>query len=126
VRTWLAVAAGGAIGAAARHALNAAVHRSHLASVFPTGILLVNVVGSLAIGTLAGLLVAERVHLGYDGRVFLIVGVLGGFTTFSSFTFDTLALVREGRAGLAAWNVAGNVALGLLAVFVGFRLGLGR
>lgn len=54
---------------------------------------------------------------------FLAVGLVGGFTTFSSFSFDTLALVREGSVGQAAWNVIGQVSLSLLAVWLGFTIG---
>jgi fluoride exporter len=56
-------------------------------------------------------------------RTFVFVGVLGGFTTFSSFSLDTLALVRDGHLGRAAWNVFGQVGLSLLAVWAGYRAG---
>jgi fluoride exporter len=83
---------------------------------------LVNVLGSVLIGMLAGLLASGRLHLGYPMRTFLIVGVLGGFTTFSSFSFDTLALFRDGHQMQAAWNVLGQVGLSLIGVWTGFRL----
>jgi CrcB protein len=106
----------------ARHALNHLVHQRSLSSTFPAGIFLVNVLGSVLIGLLAGALAAGRVHLSYQARTFLVVGVLGGFTTFSSFSLDTLALVREGHHAQAAWNVIGQVALSLAGVWAGFRL----
>jgi CrcB protein len=119
---WLAIGAGGALGAMARHAVNHYVHQRALASTFPTGIFLVNVVGSFAIGIVAGLLAGNRIHLSQHARTFVIVGFLGGFTTFSSFSLDTLALARDGHPGQALWNVAGQVGLSLLGVWVGFRL----
>lgn len=122
--TWLLVGAGGALGAVLRHALNAAVHRWALASVFPWGLLLVNVMGSFGIGVIAGLLAGGRIHVAYAGRMFLVVGLLGGFTTFSSFSLDTFALWRDGHAGAAVVNAAGTLGLGLAATAAGFRLGL--
>ena len=89
--SWLLVAAGGAIGAVARHALNSLIHQRIVTSRFPVGIFVVNVAGSFAIGLLGGLLASERLAWGQGARTFAIVGVLGGFTTFSSFSFDTLS-----------------------------------
>jgi fluoride exporter len=120
--TWLMVGAGGAIGAMARHGLNHLVHQRTLSSTFPLGIFLVNIAGSTAIGLLAGLLVSSRVHLSFHARTFVFVGVLGGFTTFSSFSLDTLALVRDGHHMQALWNVAGQVGLSLLGVWAGYKL----
>jgi len=116
------VGAGGALGAMARHGLNHLVHQRRLTSTFPLGIFLVNVVGSVVIGLLAGLLSANRLQLSGNARVFVFVGVLGGFTTFSSFSLDTLALVRDGHSTQAALNVAGQVGLSLLGVWAGYRL----
>ena len=124
--TWLLVGVGGALGAMARHGVNALVHQRLLSARFPVGIFVVNVAGSFAIGLLAGLLASNRLSWGSSARTFVIVGVLGGFTTFSSFSFDTLALAREGFAAHAAWNIAGQVLLSLLAVWLGFALGLGN
>jgi fluoride exporter len=120
---WFLVGAGGALGAMARHALNHVVHQRSLASVFPLGIFVINVLGSIAIGLVAGWLASGRLHWGYSARTFVIVGVLGGFTTFSSFSLDTLALFRDGHVAMALWNVAGQVGLSLIGVWVGFRLG---
>jgi CrcB protein len=121
--TWILVGAGGALGAVARHGLNHFVHQRALASTFPVGIFIANVAGSAALGLLAGLLTSGRLHLSLDARTFLIVGLLGGFTTFSSFSFDTLALVRDGHHAQALLNVAGQVGLSLLGVWVGYRVG---
>lgn len=120
--TWLAVGAGGAIGAMARHAMNGWVLRLNLVPGFPAGIFLVNVTGSAAIGLIAGLLASGRVHLSADARTFLMVGVLGGFTTFSSFSLDTIALIRSGQPLLAALNVSGQVLVSLVAAALGYRL----
>jgi len=120
--TWLAIGAGGAVGAITRHALNQWVLRLNLVPGFPAGIFAVNVVGSAAIGLLAGLMASERVNVSADVRSFLIVGILGGFTTFSSFSLDTLALIRTGQPLLAALNVAGQVSISLVAAAIGYRL----
>lgn len=119
---WLAVAGGGALGAMARHAVNHVVHQRALTATFPYGILIVNVAGSFAIGLAAGLLAGNRIHLSHGARTFVIVGFLGGFTTFSSFSLDTLALFRDGHPGQAVLNVALQVGLSLLGVWAGFRL----
>ena len=119
---WILIGVGGAMGAMARHALNHLVHQRFLSSTFPLGILVVNVLGSFLIGALGGVIASGRLHVGYQLRTFLIVGVLGGFTTFSSFSFDTLALVRDGHHAQALANVMGQVGLSLLGVWAGFRL----
>jgi CrcB protein len=123
VPTWFLVGAGGALGAMARHALNHVVHQRYLAGVFPLGIFVVNVLGSITIGLVAGLLASGRLHWTYPARTFVIVGVLGGFTTFSSFSLDTLALARDGHLAMAFANVAGQIGFSLVGVWIGFRLG---
>jgi CrcB protein len=119
---WFLVGLGSAMGGIARHGVNHVVNQAHLAGTFPLGIFLINVGGSTLIGALAGLVVSGRWSLGFEARTFLIVGLLGGFTTFSSFSFDTLALVRDGHLGQAMWNVVGQVGLSLLGVWAGYRL----
>jgi len=104
-----------------RHGLNQWIHQRALASVFPLGIFIINVAGSIAIGVLVGLIVSNRIHISEVWRTFLIVGLLGGFTTFSSFSLDTLTLLRTGHPGLALWNVAGQIGLSLIGVWVGFK-----
>jgi fluoride exporter len=118
--TFAAIAAGGAIGAVVRHLVNHAVHRRYGVDPFPIGIFVVNVAGCLTIGILAGLVASDRLQLSATWRNFLFVGVLGGFTTFSSFGLDTLTLARSGHGAAAAWNVVGQVGLGLAAVWAGF------
>ena len=122
---WLVIATGGAIGAVARHAMNLLVHRYAMTSV-PAGIFVVNAVGCFAMGLLAGLLASSRLQIGEVSRSFLIVGVLGGFTTFSSYSLDTYTLIRGGHHALALLNAAGQVLVGLAALWVGFAAGAWR
>ena len=120
--TWILVGLGGALGSMARHGLNHVIHQRQLSSTFPLGIFAINVTGSVLIGLVAGLVVSSRLTLSSEARTFLIVGLLGGFTTFSSFSFDTLALFRDGHTAQAVWNVVGQVGLSLFGVWAGFKL----
>ncbi|HJZ76843.1 MAG TPA: CrcB family protein [Vicinamibacterales bacterium] len=120
---WLAVAVGGALGSLARHAVNLLfAHVLERAVPYATGS--VNVAGSAVIGLLAALLATGRVHMSTELRTFVFVGILGGFTTFSSFMLDTFTLGHGGEHAVAFWNVALQTALGLAAVWVGYRLGV--
>jgi len=121
---WVLVGVGGALGAMARHGLNGLIHRQLLSAVFPHGIFVVNVIGSALIGLIAGVVASERIPVSPELRTFLVVGILGGFTTFSSFSLDTLTLIRTGHLGLAIWNVVGQVGLSLVAAGIGFKIGL--
>ena len=116
--TFLSVALGGAIGASARFAVNLAAARLFVMG-FPVGTLCVNVLGSFAMGVLAVLLLDRASPL----APFLLTGVLGGFTTFSAFSLDTLMLWERGQPGLALVYVILSVAASLLAVFAGLALG---
>ena len=120
---WLAIAVGGALGSVARHGVNVLIHHRWPLMRFPLATLVVNIAGCLIIGVLAGLVISERITLRFYWREFLFVGLLGGFTTFSTFGLDTLTLMRTHSAPAAMWNVAGHVALGLLAVQAGLLLG---
>jgi fluoride exporter len=120
--TWLLVGLGGALGSIARHGLNHVIHQRDLSSTFPIGIFAINVLGSAVIGVIAGLIASGRWSATYEARVFLLVGLLGGFTTFSSFSLDTLALIRDGHSGQAVLNIVGQVGLSLVGVWAGFRL----
>lgn len=118
------VACGGGLGAAGRYGLDVAVRHwwPSLAGRFPIGILLVNVLGCLVFGVLVG--AAGGVGaLSPERRLFLLTGVLGGFTTFSTFGHDTAQLLGSGSGGLALLNVLGSVMLGVGAVFAGLWLG---
>jgi CrcB protein len=108
---------GGALGAAARYGV-AAWMADALGTRFPWGTLTVNVVGSFLIGLVA-VLADEHGSIGPYARTFLIVGVLGGFTTFSSFSAETLRLWEHEEFARFSFNVLGNVALCLAAVALG-------
>ena len=116
----LLVGAGGFVGSAARYALSLWITGRFAGdSAFPWGTLSVNVLGSFVIGTIVGA-AAEAGGLREGARLLLLTGVLGGFTTFSAFSNETLTLLRGGHAGLAAAYVAASVAAGLAAVCVGY------
>jgi len=120
---WLAIAAGGALGSVARHGVNVLVHGRWPLLRFPLATLIVNVLGCLVIGVLAGLVMSDRITLRFYWREFLFVGILGGFTTFSTFGLDTITLARAHSSSAAVWNVVAQVALGLLAVRLGMLTG---
>ena len=84
----------------------------------------VNVVGCFVIGALAGRIAAGRLHLIPVVRTFVFVGILGGFTTFSTFGLDTFVLGHSGQHEAAAWNIVGQVGLGVGGVWLGYFLGL--
>jgi CrcB protein len=111
------VGAGGFLGAAARYLLQMVVYE-FLPADFPYATFFINVSGCFAIGFL-GVMGQERFLIGPVSRLFLMVGILGGYTTFSSFGYETMALLREGSGLLAVVNVAGQVLLGLGAVWAG-------
>jgi CrcB protein len=113
---WLSVAVGGALGSVARHAVNHVIHQRWLVARFPLGTLVVNVAGCFVIGVLAGAVASERLALRFWWREFVFVGLLGGFTTFSTFGLDTFLLARSDGTGAAALNVAAQVVGGLIAL----------
>ncbi len=120
--TYLWIAIGGALGSMARYASTNIV-AGWLGAHFPWGTLLVNILGSFVIGFFSALTgPGGRFHLVVpnDGRLFVMVGICGGYTTFSSFSLQTLDLMRDGHALRAGLNVAGSVALCLVAVFIGY------
>ena len=117
---WIAVASGGALGAMARHAVNKWVHHGWPFARFPLATLVVNVSGCFTVGVLAGLIATGRLPMRANWREFVFVGLLGGFTTFSTFGLDTMTLLRGGEAGQALANVALHIIGGLGAVYVGF------
>ncbi|MEO8070872.1 MAG: CrcB family protein [Acidobacteriota bacterium] len=119
--TWLAVAVGGAIGTLFRHAVNILSTRL-LGSPGLYATAAVNVVGCAVIGFLAGRIASGDLRLTTTMRTFVFVGLLGGFTTFSSFGLDTFTLAHSGHRIAAAINVTVQVSAGLVAVFVGFWL----
>jgi len=121
VQNYLLVFAGGGIGAAARYWLSGLVYQ-RLGSEFPSGTLVVNVIGCLLIGFLISIF-EERFVLYPSLRIFLTIGLLGGFTTFSSFSFETMALLRDGELLYASANILLSVVLCLGGTWVGLTLG---
>ncbi len=111
------VGLGGMLGAILRYAMGGLVHRLYEGR-FPLGTLFVNTAGCLAIGFLFTL-AEDRGVMSAFTRLFVFVGVLGGFTTFSAFGYETLALWRDGMAARALLNIGANTAVGLSAVWVG-------
>jgi fluoride exporter len=121
VRNLLLVGSGGFLGSIARYVLGGLVLHATGAPRFPYGTLVVNATGCLAIGVIAGL--AERASLFTPAtRLFLMTGILGGYTTFSAFAYETVFLAREHAWVSALGNVLAQVALGLIAVVAGYRL----
>jgi len=90
-------------------------------SDFPYGTLIINISGSLILGFFVTL-VTQRLTVSPEWRAFVAVGLLGGFTTFSSFSVETLSLLQMGRWSWAAFYLAGNVLLGLLGAYLGIIL----
>ena len=120
---WLAVAFGGALGSMARHGVNLFFAHA-LERAVPYATMTVNLIGSAVIGLLAALIATGRLHLSTPARTFVFVGILGGFTTFSSFMLDTLTLSHGSDRGLAVANVAVQTLFGLAAVWGGYRVGI--
>jgi CrcB protein len=111
---------GGAIGSVARYTLSVVVLRVS-GTLFPLGTFVVNGIGCLVFGAIAGAATA-RVQLTPELRLFLLVGVLGGFTTFSSYAFESFSLVREGHFFWASINVVGQVVAGLAGIWAGYTI----
>lgn len=116
----LLVALGGALGSVARYGVNLATARA-FGLGFPWGTLTVNIVGGFVMGLLAAILALKGGS--NELRVFLMTGVLGGFTTFSAFSLDAVVLWERGEAGLAGAYVAASVALSLAGLVAGLALG---
>ncbi|MBN1399118.1 MAG: fluoride efflux transporter CrcB [Bacteroidetes bacterium] len=121
LKHYLLVFAGGGIGASARYWLSGIVYR-FLPASFPYGNLIVNITGCFAIGFITALL-DERYVSEPALRIFLMVGILGGFTTFSSFSYETAALLRDAEILLASINIAASVFGCLAATFIGILIG---
>ena len=118
VKDLIAVGLGGALGAMARYLAGQLAQRLFGAG-FPWGTLTVNISGCFLIGLACGLLQTAEAS---PSRLFIVVGVLGGFTTFSAFGYETISLLKENSAGLAGANVGLQIAAGLSAVWLGQAL----
>lgn len=117
---WILVAGGGALGAALRYGVTLAFARPGVAA-FPWHTFGVNAAGSFLLGLLMAVLPAGEV--GERWRLFLGVGVLGGFTTFSTFSLETVALVHDGATTTALAYAAGSVAAALVGAALGYAVG---
>lgn len=116
----LYVALGGAIGASARHLLSkASLHA--FGPGFPWGTFMANILGGLLMGVLVGWL-AHKSGVSENVRLFLGVGVLGGFTTFSAFSLETMLMIEKKAFGLAAFYAGSSVALSIFALFLGLLI----
>lgn len=121
--TYLWIALGGALGSMARYGCSGLIG-SWFGQTFPFGTLVINIAGSLAIGLTAALTAPEgRLLVPGDIRQFVMVGLCGGFTTFSAFSLQTLTLAQNGEYLRAGANVVASVAFCLLAVWLGFAAG---
>jgi CrcB protein len=118
---WLAFLAAAAIGAPARYLIDGAV-QDRVEGAFPWGTFVVNVSGSFVLGLLTGL----GLYHGVDSTVRVVIGTggLGAYTTFSTFTFESVRLAEEGALGEALRNVAGSFVVGLAAAALGLALAL--
>lgn len=115
------VALGGALGALARHGVGWLALR-HGPHAWPVGTLTVNIVGSLAMGLLAGWLAFRGTGAGEPLRLFLATGLLGGFTTFSAFSLETALMIERGELARAGAYAAGSLVLGVAALFLGLMV----
>jgi CrcB protein len=121
----LLVGSAGFLGAVSRYAVGGAVHRVFPQATFPVGTLSVNLLGCFLVGALAGL--ADSRHLFTpELRAFVFIGLLGGFTTFSTFGYETVTLARGGEALRAVANVGAHVVVGLTLVWFGYGLASSR
>lgn len=121
MRELLLVGLGGFVGSIGRYLIGGWAQRLMPSLLFPWGTLVVNVLGCLGIGLASGFLGA-RAWASAEVRLAVTVGLLGGFTTFSTFGAETLGLARSGEVGRAFVNVVAQVVLGLGAVWIGDRI----
>jgi CrcB protein len=114
------VAIGGALGSVSRFVISTLVLRT-TGWLFPAGTFVVNLVGCLVFGAIIGV-AEQRVVLTMEARAFLLSGVLGGFTTFSSYTFESFVLLRDGQWVVAACNIVGQVVAGLAGFWAAYAV----
>ena len=117
MRTIVAIGIAGALGALARYGLDGVVSR-RLPSSFPWGTFVVNMSGAFVLGFLMTLMMEQLTTAAWL-RSALAIGLLGAYTTFSTLSYETYRLLEDGAVGLAAANMLGSAALGLLAVYLG-------
>lgn len=121
MNAYLLVGLGGAIGSIARYGSGVLVGRLWSSS-FPLATMLINIAGSLLMGLFIGFLARTTPAWQNDARLFVAVGVLGGFTTLSSFSLDTVFLLERGEVAQAALYVGASVAISIVALFVGLLI----
>lgn len=114
----LLIASGGALGSVLRHLLSVLVLRAS-GSLFPSGTFVVNLVGCIAFGVIIGA-AQQRFVLTPDVRAFLLIGLLGGFTTFSSYAYESFALMQDGQFLTGGINIVGQVVAGLVGLWAGY------
>lgn len=114
--------AGGAIGTVARYFVSGYAHK-YMGSGFPWGTLAVNISGAFIIGLIWGLF--ESVEIRSEIRIFIFIGILGGFTTFSSYALESMNLYKQGEIKMAIFNILANNFLSIALVFLGFILARG-
>ncbi|MCP2042162.1 fluoride efflux transporter CrcB [Pontibacter sp. HSC-36F09] len=115
----LAIGAGSFIGGVGRYLLSQLIQTKNLTQ-FPVGTMVVNIVGCFLIGLVFGF--AAKGNLPDEWRLFLATGILGGFTTFSAFSLESITLLQNGQTGQAILYILASVLLGLLATFAGMWL----
>jgi CrcB protein len=120
VNSYLVVFVGGGIGASLRHAVNMISARG-LGTAFPWGTFIINISGSIVMGLIAGYL-AFKGGASQPWRLFLMTGILGGYTTFSAFSLDAALLYERGEIASALFYVLGSVALSIAGLFAGLAL----
>ena len=121
MNAYLLVGIGGALGSIARYGSGVVVGKVW-ASSFPLATLLINIAGSLAMGLFIGYLARTTPAWQADARLFVAVGIFGGFTTFSSFSLDAIALIERGELGQAALYVLVSVVVAIAALYAGLLL----
>jgi len=118
--SYLLVFFGGGLGASLRHLVNLTCARC-IGIGFPWGTLIINITGSTVMGLIAGYL-AFKGEASQPWRLFIMTGILGGYTTFSAFSLDAALLYERGELGLAAAYVLGSVVLSIAGLFAGLAL----
>jgi CrcB protein len=118
MQAFLLVGVGGALGSMARYGFGLLAGKAW-PTAFPIGTLLINIIGSLVMGLFIGFMARTLPSWQPEGRLFVAVGILGGFTTFSSFSLDTITLIERGDIGPAMLYVLLSVAISLLGLYLG-------
>ena len=121
LQNFFLVGFGGAVGSIARWQMSSLILRNTLDWRFPLGTLIVNILGCLIIGLLAGLAVKEN-YFTNEMRLLLFTGLMGGFTTFSSFGLETFYLLKRGEYLMASSNIVLSVTLGMFVLILGFNV----